>query len=127
MSSFILVVDDDKDIRDTLCELLEEEGYRAVGASNGKEALDLLRSAGPPCLILLDVMMPIMDGATFRAQQLNDPILSAIPIAIITAGGAQAAEGMRADAVLLKPLRIDKVLEVIERFCPSGGSGSPPI
>ena len=119
MTRFILVVDDDQAIRETLCELLADEGHRAVGASNGQEALDLIRSDGHPCVILLDVMMPVMDGIAFRVQQLQDPALSTIPVAVITAAGQIAAASMNVDAFLAKPLRIEHVLQVVQRFCPA--------
>jgi CheY-like chemotaxis protein len=115
----VLVVDDDEAIRDSLCEILEDEGHPAVGVPDGREALDFLRGDRRPCLILLDLMMPVMDGATFRAEQLGDPRLSSIPVAVITAAGVQAASGMRAEAVLPKPLRIENVLTVVERYCPA--------
>jgi CheY-like chemotaxis protein len=122
MSKFILVVDDDRDIRESLCELLEDEGHRTIGAANGKEALEILRSGGLPCVILLDIMMPVMDGPTFRAAQLSDPGLRAIPVAIITAGGKDAANGLDAQALLLKPLLLEDVLDVVGRFCPADAS-----
>jgi CheY-like chemotaxis protein len=118
MNRFVLVVDDDQAIRETLCELLEDEGHHAVGAANGQEALDLIRADGRPCVILLDIMMPVMDGVAFRAQQLQDPNLRMIPVAVITAGGRGAGASMSAEAVLPKPLRIESVLEIVDRFCP---------
>jgi CheY-like chemotaxis protein len=122
MSRFVLIVDDDRSIRESLCELLTDEGHRAVGASNGQEALEVLRSDGRPCVILLDIMMPVMDGVAFRVQQLADPDLRTIPVAVITAGGQGAASSMNTEAILLKPLRLESVLEVVERFCPAGTS-----
>lgn len=117
MSNFVLVVDDDRAIRETLCELLEDEGHRAIGVANGKEALDILRRDSHPCVILLDVMMPVMDGPAFRAEQLKDPNLGTIPVAVITAGSKDAADALNAEALLLKPLRVEDVLEVVEHFC----------
>jgi CheY-like chemotaxis protein len=117
MARFVLVVDDDQAIRESLCELLADEGHRAVGVSNGREALDLLRSNGRPCAILLDLMMPVMNGTDFREHQLRDPELSAIPVAVITAGGQDAAASMNVDAILPKPFSIDSVLQFIHRFC----------
>jgi CheY-like chemotaxis protein len=122
MSRFILVVDDDQAIRETLCELLADEGHPAVGAANGQEALELLRADGRPCVIFLDLMMPVMDGVAFRAEQLQDPELSTIPVAVITAAGAGAASSMNVDAVLPKPLRIESVLQVVDRFCSGTGA-----
>ena len=113
----ILVVDDDPDIREALCELLEDEGYRAVSASNGKEALVYLSSKERPCIILLDLMMPIMDGWEFRRLQKNDARWSKIPVVVITAAGKQGAGSIAAERVLAKPLRVESVLEAIEHFC----------
>ena len=118
MSSFVLVVDDDHDIRQSLVELLEDAGHQTVAASNGKEALQFLRSNGRPCVILLDLTMPVMDGATFRARQLSDPVLSMIPVAIITAAGPERAAAVQADAVFPKPLNVESLLALVGRFCP---------
>jgi CheY-like chemotaxis protein len=112
-----LVVDDDQDIRDALCELLVDEGYQAVAAANGVEALTYLRSREPPCVILLDLMMPIMDGWEFRRQQQSDPKLAAIPVVAITAAGEHRASTIVVDRVLPKPLQLDRVLETLESFC----------
>ena len=67
--SGILIVDDDPDIRDSLKEVLEDEGYEVNGVANGREALDYLRKSPRPCVILLDLMMPVMDGWQFRKEQ----------------------------------------------------------
>jgi CheY-like chemotaxis protein len=116
-SRIVLVVDDDQDIRDALCELLLDEGYRAVAAANGAEALSYLRSCELPCVILLDLMMPIMDGWEFRRQQKGDPRLSAIPVVVITAAGESRSSTIAVDRVLPKPLQIDHVLETLQSFC----------
>jgi CheY-like chemotaxis protein len=118
MNTFVLVVDDDEGIRESLCDLLEDEGHHAVGAANGKEALDILRANDRPCIILLDVMMPVMDGPAFRAEQLKDPALSDIPVAVITAAGANAATSIQPEALLLKPVSAESLLDVVDRFCP---------
>ena len=76
----ILVVDDEEMIRDSLIEYLDENGYRAIGAVDGRDALTKLAAVDRrPCVILLDLMMPVMDGQTFRAKQLLDPELAAHP------------------------------------------------
>jgi CheY-like chemotaxis protein len=80
----ILIVEDNADLRDSLAELLQYEGYEVARAANGQEALRYLRECPPPCLILLDLMMPVMNGWEFRKQQLLDPTLSSIPVAIVT-------------------------------------------
>src|SRR5205814_8831977 len=83
----ILVVDDDPDIRDSLREVLEDEGYDVSCVGNGREALDHLKAASPrPCVILLDLMMPVMDGWQFRREQKKlEPELANIPLVVITA------------------------------------------
>jgi CheY-like chemotaxis protein len=116
----VLVVDDDPDIRETVIEVLEENGHRAQGAANGAEALRQLRADGElPCLILLDLMMPEMDGEAFRAEQLKDPALSPIPVIVISAfrDSAERAKGMDAAGHLPKPVSLDALIELIERFC----------
>src|SRR5689334_12220239 len=81
----ILIVDDDLDVREALAETLEDRGFNVVTAENGHDALRLLRTTNVrPSVILLDLMMPIMDGYTFLEEQRKDPAL-AIPVAIITA------------------------------------------
>ena len=112
------MVDDDEDIRDTLCELLEDEGYHASAAANGREALAFLRAAPSlPCMIILDLMMPVMDGWQFRREQQDDPALAHIPVLVITAAGAQQASTISATELLAKPLRIERVLDVLGRYC----------
>src|SRR5690349_18126466 len=120
MSRSVMVVEDDRAIRETLCALLVDEGYRATGAANGREALDILRRDDRPCVILLDLMMPVMDGPTFRAEQLQDPNLRSIPLVIITAGGHFSATSLKADAVLLRPLRAADIFQVVDSLCRAG-------
>jgi len=115
----VLVVEDDPDIRATLCEALEDHGYTAVGASNGVEALDYLHKAGErPCLILLDLMMPVMDGQTFRNEQRADPSLAEIPVIVISAyrDVEKHARELAADC-LPKPVRLETLLDVARRHC----------
>ncbi|HEX9508024.1 MAG TPA: response regulator [Myxococcales bacterium] len=119
----ILVVDDDSALRNTLIEILEEEGYRASSASNGEEALEVLRRQGPqPSLILLDMMMPVMDGWGFREEQQKDQTLSGIPVVIFSAQGNvnEMAASVSASAYLKKPLLLKELLEVVGRFCGEG-------
>jgi CheY-like chemotaxis protein len=119
----ILVVDDDSALRNTLIEILEEEGYRASSASNGQEALEFLRRQGPPpSLILLDMMMPVMDGWAFREEQRNDQTLSGIPVVIFSAQGnvSEMAASVSASGYLKKPLLLKELLEVVGRYCGEG-------
>jgi CheY-like chemotaxis protein len=119
MEHAVLVVDDDRDIRDSLIEMLEDQGYRAVGAGNGVEALEVLRTSDPPpCLILLDLMMPVMDGREFREQQVQHPAWQTIPVIVISAYGDVEAQA-RALAVeyLRKPLAMRTLIETVRRHC----------
>jgi CheY-like chemotaxis protein len=122
----ILVVDDDRDVRDSFVDVLTSSGYRALGAANGQLALDYLRTAAPPSVILLDLMMPVMDGFRFRAEQLKTPELAAVPVVLITADGnpaPQAASLGVADS-LRKPVELDALLKVVARYVPGVG-GEP--
>lgn len=115
----VMVVEDDSDVRETIVELLEDEGYDARGAVNGRDALEMLRADGRPGLILLDLRMPVMDGWEFRRQQRGDPFLSAIPVVVMSADGSleRKTEGMAAAAVLAKPVGLDHLLATVQRFC----------
>jgi CheY-like chemotaxis protein len=116
-SDHILVVEDDKDLRDTLCEALALEGYVVTGVEHGAAALRHLHGGARPCLILLDLMMPVMDGWTFRREMLNDPALAAIPVVLITAAGEQRTSVVSAEQVLHKPLFMDAVVDVVRQHC----------
>ena len=115
----VLVVDDEMIICELLTDVLTEEGYQVATAANGQEALDYLRQNAPPCLILLDMMMPIMDGPTFRAAQRNDPALTGIPVIVMTAGmSRERLESLiEADEYILTPFAIDALLDMVQRYC----------
>lgn len=116
----ILLVEDDADVRTALAELLEEEGYEVVCATNGAEALAELASPGAPSAILLDLAMPVMDGWTFRSRQRSDPRLAAIPTVVISANlpsDAGAVGRLGADAVLAKPFELGRLVETLQRLC----------
>ena len=113
----VLVVDDDQDIRDALCELLRDEGYEVIAVANGEEALTYLKAGNLPCVILLDLMMPVMDGWEFRRQQTSDPELSKIPVIVITAAGGLRARSIAVEKVLAKPLHLEQVLDVLHEYC----------
>jgi CheY-like chemotaxis protein len=118
VSHYILVVDDDDTLRESLCDALEFEGYRVVCVEHGQAALDHMKMTDRPCLILLDLMMPVMDGKTFREKMLKDPDLAHIPVVLITAAGPTAASSVSVTGVLHKPLRIGKVVDVVKEHCP---------
>ena len=121
----ILVVDDDTDVRGAISELLESDGYRVVAAANGRDALAELRKGVQPCVILLDLMMPVMDGWDFRAAQLRDPDLRGIPVIVITAAGFSAdsiKSQLHGVDFLPKPLGDTELLAAVERACPRPSS-----
>jgi CheY-like chemotaxis protein len=116
----VLVVEDDEDIRDVLATVLGESGYSVIVTKNGEEALQLLRSGTcRPCVILLDLRMPVMDGRQFREEQRKDSSLAGIPVVAISGDGD--ARAFDAAAHLRKPLQFNLLVRTIERFCASRG------
>lgn len=113
----ILIVDDDADIREALIDILTDHGYHVLAMRNGREALDHLRRGARPRLILLDAMMPVMDGLTFRREQLIDPELRGLPVLMISASSRSKvdAQGLGFVGVMSKPINLERLLEVIER------------
>jgi signal transduction histidine kinase len=112
----LLVVEDDADIREALDGLLSMEGFRVTGCSNGREALDWLRASPKPDLILLDLMMPIMDGWQFRVAQKDDPELANIPVLALSADSTAKAAAIDAEAYLKKPVDYDTLIATIDRL-----------
>jgi len=115
----VLVVDDQVDVRESLAFLLELKGYAVVTAADGREALGQMRRGVRPGLILLDLMMPDMDGLEFRREQLKDPQLSTVPIVVCSAhpDATSTAERLGAAACLPKPLNIDRLLSLVAAHC----------
>jgi CheY-like chemotaxis protein len=102
----LLVVEDDETILASLSDLLRDEGATLTTAANGRDALAALRAGAPPDLILLDLMMPVMDGWEFRVAQRADPALAGIPIIAMSADASAKARAIAADAYLRKPVDI---------------------
>jgi CheY-like chemotaxis protein len=118
----ILVVDDEAQIRFVISELLSDEGYTVAQAANGREALIYLQTAKPlPSLILLDMMMPILNGWEFLRIQQRNPVFAPIPVVVISAfrALAESAAALGVQQALAKPLDLDRLLATIERYCPS--------
>jgi CheY-like chemotaxis protein len=115
----VLIVEDDRDIRESLDEVLRDAGYAPVLAANGVEALQHLRASAVPSVIILDLMMPVMDGREFRAIQLGDQRLRAIPTILLTAHAkpADAMAGMGDVIFLAKPVDLDRLLDTVARAC----------
>jgi two-component system, chemotaxis family, chemotaxis protein CheY len=118
MSAPILVVDDDLDALEAMRFVLEGAGYDVVTAANGEEALRYLQGRGAPGLILLDLMMPVMNGWTFLAHVESDPRLGAIPIVVLSGGMLREAEiaSLGVAEYLEKPVEISTLFPVIRRY-----------
>ena len=112
----VLVIEDDEDIRSSLCSVLSGEGYSVSSSRNGREALAQLRSEPRPDVILLDLMMPVMNGTEFRAAQLQVPELASIPVVVLTADlcGRELAGTPRVAAVFRKPFDVGELLDTID-------------
>jgi CheY-like chemotaxis protein len=112
----ILVVDDDRGAMEALSDILEYEGYHVQRAQNGLQALEHLQQTRTcPSLIILDLLMPVMDGWEFRMRQKEDPELAQVPVLVVTAIGATA--GIDAVDVLHKPVDVDALLRTVARYC----------
>lgn len=112
--NLVMVVDDDRELRESVCELLAEGGYSALGMANGAAALSYIKEQQPkPKVILLDLMMPEMNGWQFREAQLGDPSISSIPVVVMTAG--RDLGGIPVEDVVYKPLSLELLLDVVRR------------
>lgn len=100
-----------------LRELLEEENYRVIAVGNGAEALEKLRGASIPSVILLDVSMPVMDGFDFLRHRKDDPQLSAVPVVLVTNAKPHERPTAGVNDVVRKPIDIDEILFAIKRYC----------
>ena len=116
----ILIVDDDPDAGEAMSEVLRLEGFEVSVAGDGEKALETLRSSGQlPSVILLDLMMPVMNGWQFRQAQLNDSRLAAVPVIVLTATSVPESNvaQLQPAAFLKKPVAIDKLLQLIGSVC----------
>ena len=119
----VLVVEDDREQRETLCAMLDLEGFQHVEAANGREALDYLNESRAPCLVLLDLEMPVMSGWDFRARQLSDARLAHIPVVIVTANDRGLdARFPGVAGFLWKPLEFHKLAVLLDRVCNRAGT-----
>ena len=113
----VLVVEDDQSIRDLLKIALELDGYEVSTAENGQIALDLLPQMPKPCLILLDLMMPVMDGWAFAAKLEKDVVLATIPVVIVSAFSDKGKD-IKAKAFIKKPVDLEALFLVVKKWCP---------
>lgn len=116
----ILVVDDDDGIREALKAALEYEGYHVFTAENGQVAYDLMQEGFRPCLIVLDLMMPVMDGWAFADKMAADQSYAKIPIVVVSAFDDKAPD-IKAKSIFKKPVNLKALFEVIKKWCSNEG------
>ena len=111
----VLLVDDDSELRGSLCDLLRSDGYEVVAATNGSDALERLHQGPLPDLIVLDLVMPVKDGWQFRIEQKSDPAISSIPVLAMSADDTPKAAAIDADLYIRKPFQYPALLDAIHR------------
>jgi CheY-like chemotaxis protein len=118
-SPTVMVVEDDRDSREMLCDYLERHGYRAVSAADGQEALGLLDEVASLCLILLDLMMPIMNGWQFRDRQRAHSRFADVPVVILSAfpPSSRDSSALEVERVLTKPIDLREILKIVKSYC----------
>jgi DNA-binding response OmpR family regulator len=118
MSCRVLVVEDDADLREMMAQILTLEGFEADTATDGADALTQLQTPGRhPDVILLDMMMPRMDGWAFVDRQAATPAIADIPVVVVSAAPRDRLRGIRAAAVLQKPLNFDELITTVRTHC----------
>jgi CheY-like chemotaxis protein len=113
----VLIVEDDSDLREMMAQLLTLEGFHSATVPNGKEALRYLSGSDTPDVILLDLMMPVMDGWEFRRVQQADPKLARVPTIVLSALDHARAIDLKPAAFLKKPLDFDLLLQLVRQYC----------
>jgi CheY-like chemotaxis protein len=115
----ILVVDDDPEVRQSMSFFLDAKGYSVVEAENGQHALELLKRVPRfPCLVLLDLFMPILDGREFLKRRAQDPVLRDIPVVVVSGNDNYDVPLQGIAAYLRKPVKPDRLEEIIDQHCP---------
>jgi len=112
----ILVVEDEPTIRENLKMLLELEGFPVYTANNGEEGLKVLRSIPRPCIVLLDLLMPVMNGMEFMEAKSHEDAIAAIPVCIVS-GVAEKPDMSKASAFVKKPIEFDGLLKFVRHYC----------
>ena len=122
----ILVVDDEPAIRELIVAVLEDEGYDAVGAGSGSRALEMMPSERPD-LVLMDIMMPEMDGREALRRMREQPELARIPVVMMSAALAPDRVGQRISAFLAKPFDLDHLLSTVAQILDARGNQQPAV
>lgn len=114
----IVVVEDEDQARELLTEILTFEGFKALGFPNGAEALIYLEATPtPPCLVVLDVLMPVMNGRQLRAEMLKKKELAEIPVIVVTALDPSEARDLKPTRVILKPIDVNALVNAVRAVC----------
>jgi DNA-binding response OmpR family regulator len=121
-NNVVLVVDDDCDLRDTMRDVLREAGYEAICVAHGLEALDWLEANGAPAAVLLDLMMPVMDGWRFMGELRAHPELATVPVLVVSTVAPHWGFPVPASRVVSKPFDVDELLARIRALA---GSSTP--
>jgi CheY-like chemotaxis protein len=117
----VLIVEDDEDIRADLAAILRVKGFAVEESANGRDALTRLESGPPPCVLVLDLMMPVMNGWELRTVMRAHPTLRNIPVVVVSGAGRidpKEVDALEAVAVLVKPFELTQLLELVGRYCP---------
>jgi CheY-like chemotaxis protein len=125
--SHILVVEDDADSRAALCDAMIDAGYLPFAVADGVEALDHLRTGARPNLIVLDLMLPRIDGWRFLSILADEPDLQGIPVLVCTGAVDPRPPGVPKDHVLTKPIKLDALMEFVTRYCGPGATWPDPV
>lgn len=112
----VLIIEDDEGIRDALRLALEFEGFQVITAENGIEGLSILRNGPRPCLILLDFMMPLMNGQEFAEELRIDDVLATIPVVVVSAYGDKA-NMIQSSGFIKKPIDLDRLMVFVNQYC----------
>ena len=111
----VLVVDDEEDIRDSLEEFFLDEGFNVASAADGADALEQLKTGNePPCVVILDLLMPMVSGNEVYESMRQDPRLSKVPVIVSTSDPSRAPSG---PPIMRKPINLDQLLHVVRRYC----------
>jgi CheY-like chemotaxis protein len=110
----VLIVDDEPEIRDSLQEFLEDEGYQVSTAADGAEALQRLRSGKRPCVVILDLLLPVVDGNQVYERMQRDADLSRVPVIVSTSDPSRAPSGV---LIMRKPVNLDRLLGAVRQHC----------
>jgi CheY-like chemotaxis protein len=117
MNHTVLLVEDDDDLRESMRDLLEDNGYAVVAASDGQEALDALAHIEQLCVVLLDLLMPRMNGWDFFEKMRARPELAGVPVLVQSSAASRAPEGVT--RVLRKPVEPERLLSLVREYCPA--------